>query len=378
MHFAFTDEQTQFRAVVRRFLQTRAPVTDVRRDMATDAGYSRALWPQLHDELGLIGLQVPERYGGQGFGFVELGIAQEELGRALLCAPYFSSSVLACQTLLNVASEPARQALLPAIAAGRQRATLAWVERPDDWDIAATTVTATPDGDAWRLNGTKRFVLDGHTADLVLVVARLADSTGEDGIVLCAVEVPATGLDRRLLGTIDQTRKQAELHFTQVAARRLDAAGGCTAALRKTLQQAAVALACEMVGGARALLDSAVEYSKLRMQFGRPIGSFQAIKHKCAELLLEVELAGAAACYAAAAVAADDPELPALSSLAKAVAAEAYMHTAAETIQIHGGIGFTWEHDTHLWYRRAKCSEVMLGEPAYHRELYVRAVEAVA
>lgn len=378
MRFAFTDEQEQFRAIVRRFLRERAPITAVRQQMATTGGFDRGLWQQLNDELGLAGVHLPEAVGGQGFGFVELGIVLEELGRALTCAPYFATAVLAAEALLQVASADEQRALLPAIASGQRIATLAWVEADGRWDVAATTLTATPTAGGPVLDGRKKFVLDGVTADLVLVVARAPGSSGEDGISLCAVDAPCSGLDRRALATIDTTRRQAELVFERVPARLLGTLGGAAAALTRTLDRAAVALACEMTGGARALLASAVEYAKLRMQFGRPIGSFQAIKHKCAELLLEVELAGAAANYAAAAIAEDDPQVPALAALAKAVASDAYMHTAAECIQIHGGIGFTWDHDTQLWYKRAKSSEVMFGDASYQRERYMQLVEATA
>lgn len=377
MRFGFTDEQEQFRAVVRRFLRDHSPTSDVRRQMETVNGYDRAVWQQLNRELGLVGIHVPEQFGGQGFGFVELGIVLQEMGRALFCAPFFASAVLATQTLLNGATEAEKRALLPAIASGERIATLAWMEA-SGWDVGGIALTATPVNGGYRLDGTKKFVLDGHTADLVIVAARIRGTAGEIGISLFAVDAPCAGLVRRRLATLDPTRKQAELVFNNVSARPLGDIGNGAASLSRTLDQAAVALACEMVGGARALLESAVEYSKLRMQFGRPIGSFQAIKHKCADLLLDVELANAAACYAAAAVAEGDPEVPALASLAKACASDTYMRAAIECIQIHGGIGFTWDFDTHLWFKRAKSSEVLLGDAGYHRERYLQLTELVA
>ena len=378
MYFGFTDEQTQFRASVQRFLCARSSCADVRRQMATAQGYDRAVWQQLANELGLTGLQVPEPDGGQGFSFIELGIALEEMGRALLCAPFFSSCVLATQALLNSATAAERRELLPALASGQRVATLAWVEANGRWELAGTALTASRAGADYVLDGTKKFVLDGHTANLVLVVARTPGTHAEEGLSLFAVEAPCVGLERRLLETLDTTRKQAEMVFNRVPARLLGTLGAAAAPLCRTLDHAAVALACEMVGGARALLDSAVAYAKLRMQFGRPIGSFQTIKHRCADLLLEVELATSAARYAAAAVAAEDPELPALASLAKAVASDCYMQTARECIQIHGGIGFTWDHDTQLWFKRAKSSEVMLGDACAHRERYLALAESGA
>ena len=378
MRFSFTDEQEQFRAVVRRFLRDHSSRGAVRTQMATTVGYDHAVWRQLSTDLGLTGLQVPERYGGAGAGFVELGIALEEMGRSLLCAPYFASAVLATQAIMNGASDAQKRALLPALAGGTRIATLAWVEPGGRWDAAGVAMTATPTRAGYILDGTKKFVLDGHTADLVIVAARAPGSSGNDGVDLFVVELPSAGVERRRLETIDQTRKQAELVFTQAAAVALGDAGSGASALARTLDQAAVALACEMVGGARALLESAVEYAKLRMQFGRAIGSFQAIKHKCAELLLDVELAAAAAHYAAAAIAEDDAETAALAALAKACASDAYIRTAIECLQIHGGIGFTWDHDAQLWYKRAKSSEVLLGDATQHRERYLQLKEAAA
>lgn len=370
MSFGFSDEQTQFRAEVRRCLRDHSPPSAVRRRLSCD-GYDSSLWQQLSRNLGLTGVHIPEQYGGQGFSFVELGIALEEMGRALCCAPFYASAVLATQALLNGATEPEKRSLLPALAAGERIATLAWVEANGRWDASGIALTAMAERDGYRLNGLKKFVLDGNTADLVLVIGRTSDTE----LSLFAVDAPCAGLTRRPLETIDATRRQTEIVFENVSARLLGTLGDGDRILAKTLDEAAVALACEMVGGARALLESAVDYSKLRMQFGRPIGSFQAIKHKCADLLLEVELANAAACYAAAAVAAGDPELPALASLAKASASDAYMLAAIECIQIHGGVGFTWDNDTQLWFKRAKSSEVLLGDASYHRERFMKFTE---
>ncbi len=316
------------------------------------------------------------QFGGQGFGFGELGIALEEMGRALLCAPFFASAVFATEALLNGATESEQHALLPQIASGERIATLAWAEHDGRWETSSITLSATETRDGFVLNGTKNFVIDGHIADCIIVAGRIINSFGDDGVALFVVDAPCSGLERRLLETIDTTRKQAELTFNQVPARRLGHAGSGAAALRRTADHAAVALSCEMVGGARVLLENAVEYAGLRMQFGRPVGSFQAIKHKCADLLLDVELANAAACCAAAAIAEADPEVPALAALAKACASEAYLRAATEAIQIHGGIGFTWDQDTHLWFKRAQSSAVMLGDASYHREKYLQYVEA--
>ncbi len=373
-HFSFTDDQQQYRETVSRFLERKAPVTETRRIMETEQGYDSALWCGLSEELGLVGIQLPESTGGQGFGYVELGIAMEELGRSLCCAPSFGSAVLAAEALREAAAAES-MVLLPPIAGGARIASLALAEPGGGWAPAEVRMQAVQHGDAYRLTGVKRYVLDGLAAQDLLVVARVAGSDSEGELALFHLAADAPGVSRRALQTLDPTRCQAEITFETAGASRVSTAGDCSRALDTALDRARIALANEMVGGAQALFDRAVEYAKLRMQFGRPIGSFQAIKHKCAELLLELELAKAAAYYAAAAVDADDAALPSLASLAKATASEAYMHIAEECIQIHGGIGFTWDSDVHLWFKRAKSSEVLLGTPAFHRERYVQTLE---
>lgn len=372
IQFAFTDEQEQFREAIRRFLQEKSPTTEVRRLMDTPEGYDSDVWRQLTVQLALPGIHIPEQYGGGGFGMVELCIVTEEMGRALLCAPYFSTSVLTTNAIMNAGSEAQQASLLPDLAAGKRLAALGVTEGNGQWDPKEIELTATPQRDGFQLDGAKSYVVDGHVADLLVVAARAPGTTGRGGLAMFVVSADAAGVTRRLLPSMDPTRKLARIEFHGVSAQRLGAGEDGPGALDRTLDQAAIALANEMVGGAQALFDSAVEYAKLRVQFGRTIGSFQAIKHKCADLLLELELAKSGAYYAAQAAAADDPEWPALACLAKASASETYLHIAAETIQIHGGIGFTWENDTHLWFKRAKSSEVFLGQPDYHRELLMQ------
>ena len=366
MQFSFTDEQDEFRIVLRRFLADRSPTTEVRRLMATEQGWDPGGWRKLNQQMGLTALAIPEEYGGQGFGAVEQAILCEEMGRALLCAPYFATS-LATAAILDAGSEDQKRDLLPAIAAGETVATLAWVEDNGRWDGAGTTLIASEKNGALVLDGHKSFVIDGHSADLIVVLAQ-----DKDGLSLFTVAGDAAGLERRALQTVDQTRKQARLTFKSVAATPLGARGKAAAPLARTLDHAAVLLANEMVGGAERLREDALAYVQMRVQFGRAIASFQAIKHRCADMLLTVELAKSAA-YAAASAAADgDANLPALASLAKASTADAYMQTAIDAVQLHGGIGFTWDNDTHLWFKRAKASEVMLGDPAHHRELMLQ------
>jgi alkylation response protein AidB-like acyl-CoA dehydrogenase len=374
MNFAFSEEQEQLREAVRKFMEAKSPSSEVRRLMETTEGYDEAVWKQMAQELGLQSLHLPEAHGGQGFTFVELGIVLEEMGRVLLCAPYFSTVVLAADAIMNAATEAQQGELLPGIASGETIAALAFTEPNGRWDASGITMEATGNGDSYQLSGTKMFVIDGHTANTIITVARLAGTSGEDGISFFAVDGDASGLTRAPLATMDQTRKQARLDFSDVAARPLGEPGAGWAALSKALDQAAVGLSNEMVGGAQKVLEMAVDYAKVRVQFGRPIGSFQAIKHKCADMLLEVESAKSAAYYAAWAAAEDNDELPVVASLAKAYCSDAYFHAAAENIQIHGGIGFTWEHDAHLYFKRAKSSEILLGDATYHRELLAQRI----
>jgi alkylation response protein AidB-like acyl-CoA dehydrogenase len=372
IQFAFTDEQEQFRAAIRRFLQDKSPSTEVRRLMDTAEGYDPEIWRQLSDQLALPGIHIPEQYGGAGFSMVELCIVTEEMGRALLCAPYFSTAVLATNAILNAGTEAQKSSLLPDLASGARLAALAVTEPNGQWDPQAIELVATPVADGFRLDGTKSYVVDGHVADLLVVAGRAPGTTGLNGLAVFTVRAEASGIERRLLPSMDPTRKLACLDFHGVQAELLGNVNDGAKALIRTLDQAAIALANEMVGGAETLFDAAVNYTKLRVQFGRTIGSFQAIKHKCADMLLDVELAKSAAYYAAQAAAADDPEWPALACVAKAAASETYLHIAIDCIQIHGGIGFTWDNDTHLWFKRAKSSEVFLGQPHYHRELLLQ------
>ncbi len=367
MSMIFNVEHDELRKSVRRFLEQKSASADVRRLMETDEGYDRAVWQQMAGQLGLQGLALPEEHGGSGYGFVEQIVVLEEMGRALLCAPYFSSVVLAGTALVESGDEAAQSDMLPGIADGSTIATLAWVENPAQWGTESLATTATRSGGGYVLGGHKTLVLDGHVASLILVVART-----DDGPSLFAVDPAVPGVARRKLGSLDMTRKLASLKLSGTPGRLVGSEGAAAGILEHTLRVAAVALAAEQVGAAQKCLEMSVEYAKLRVQFGRPIGSFQAIKHKCADMLLAVESARSAAYYAAWAVAGGSGELPVVAPLAKAYCSEAFANVAAETIQIHGGIGFTWEHDAHLYYRRAKSTEQFLGSPAMHRDLFVR------
>jgi alkylation response protein AidB-like acyl-CoA dehydrogenase len=364
MNFGFTEEQDELRKMVKRFLDEKSPESEVRRLMATEEGYDPDVWRQMANELALQGLGIPEEFGGQGYGPVELYVVFEEMGAALLCSPYFSTVALAANALLRVGTDADQAAYLPGIAAGETIATLALTDDAGGWDLATTSTSAAPAGDAWTVSGVRNYVTDGATASLLLVPAMTAA-----GLSLFAVRGDAPGVERENLPTMDQTRKQARIVFEDAPGVLVGVDGGALEGLTTTTQVAIAALAAEQVGGAQRVLDNAVEYAKNRVQFGRPIGSFQAIKHKCADLLLEVESAKSAAYYATWAAQELNDELPIAASLAKSFCSEAYFHCAAENIQIHGGIGFTWEHHAHLYFKRAKSSELLLGDPAYHREL---------
>ncbi|HEY2507607.1 MAG TPA: acyl-CoA dehydrogenase family protein [Streptosporangiaceae bacterium] len=363
MILGVTAEQEELRASVRRFLADRAPISAVRELMESTDGLDAAVWRQAGDQLGLQGIAIPEEYGGSGFSFAEQAIVLEEMGAALYGGPYLSSAVLAATALLASQDSGANKEYLPGIASGEVIATLAFTEEDGSWDPAAIRLAAVQEGASWHLDGRKAFVLDGHAAGLILVIARSGD-----GLSLFAVPGDAAGLSRTPLPTLDQTRKLARLDFASVPARLVGSAGDGEAVLSRVLDVAAIAQAAEQLGGAQRVLDMAVAYAKVRHQFGRPIGSFQAIKHRCADLLLEVESLRSAVQYAAAAVAEDSSEVPMVASLVKAYASDVYFHVAAENIQIHGGIGFTWEHDAHLYFKRAKASELFLGDASYHRE----------
>jgi alkylation response protein AidB-like acyl-CoA dehydrogenase len=361
--FGFTEDQNELRSTTARFLEEKSSSAIVRELMEGDTGFDEGTWKQMAD-LGWFGMAIPEEYGGIGFGFVEVTVLMEEMGKKLLPAPYFSSVILSANAILNAGTEDQKKELLPGIADGTTRAALAFVEPSGKWEVDSVELSASESGGNWTLSGDKSYVIDGATANLLVVAAK----TGK-GVSLFTVDPDADGVTRTPLATLDMTRKQAKISFNSTPAKLLGEDGAGAAALAKTLDQAAAALAAEMVGGSQQCLDMSTTYAKERYQFGRPIGSFQAIKHKCANMLMEVEMARSAAYYAGWAAAEDPDELSLAASLAKAYCSDAYFHAAAENIQIHGGIGFTWEHDAHLYFRRAKSSEIYLGDATYHREL---------
>ena len=360
-------EHELLRQSVRDFATNTSPEAEVRRLMATPHGFDREVWSVMASQLGLQGMAIPERYGGAGFGWTELAIVFEEFGRALLCAPYFATVALAVPALLASDDEDTKQRHLPAIASGELVATVAWRANAADEVTARGT-----SGDGYELHGRRSHVIDGCIAGLLLVPA-----LGPEGPGIFAVEGGAPGLSHETLPTLDETRKQAEIVFDGCPARPLEPAGDGAAMLARVERLAAVALACEQVGGAQHCLDDAVDYARDRMQFGRPIGSFQAVRHRCADMLLDVESARSMAARAVE-LAPDDPQFGTAAHMAKAYCSEAFVRVAAANIQVHGGIGITWDHSAHLYLKRAKSSQLLFGNPQQHRAALAALVRSAA
>ncbi len=364
MNFAFTEEQDELRKSVRKFLEDKSPIASVRKLMESDVGFDEDVWKQATEQLGLAGLAIPENYGGLGYGAVELGIVLEEMGRSLFCGPYFSSVVMAANAVIASGDEDAMLQDLPRIASGEARYSVCSYEDASGFDLAMTSGEAFTDADQYLVSATKDYVIDGATATDYLVFAKV-----HGDLSLFHVSGDSEGVTRTPTETLDQTRKLARVEFSSTPARLIGKVGAGAEIYEKMLNVAVAALSVEMVGGAQACLDMAVEYSKVRIQFGRPIGSFQAIKHKCADMLVEVESAKSAAYYAMWALANDPVEAQISSPLAKAFCGDAYYFAAAENIQIHGGIGFTWEHDAHLYFKRAKSSQMLFGSSSEFRSI---------
>ena len=365
MQIDFSEDQEQFREVVSRFLRDKSPPSAVRRLLETEKGYDAQVWKQLCEDIGLAGTHIPETYGGFGYGAVELGIVCEEMGRHLYCGPFFASSVMASYALLNGGEEEHKLRLLPNLAIGSAIATLV-LDSLEEPDRVGSELSLSHGA----LNGVAPIVIDAQVADLLIVVAQ---SEGRLGLF----EVPANadGLEISAQSALDPTRRLSKVELEGVEAEQI---GILTQeSLHKTWDEICVALAHEMIGGAQRLFDTTVDYTKMRVQFGRPIGSFQALKHRCADMLVELEFTKAAVQHAAFSLASGEGD-PYTASMAKAMAGDTYMHLAKEAIQMRGGIGFTWEEDTHFWYKRAKASEVLMGPAHVHRERIVQLMEDAA
>ncbi len=369
MNFGFNEEQDLLRSTARKFFENECASQVVRTLMETPEGVTPALWSKLAEQ-GWLGLTYPEAYDGMGLGLVDLVVLMEEMGRAVVPGPYFSAVLLGGGIILEAGSEAQKKEWLPKIAGGQARVTLAWMEPSAELGPDGITLAALQKGGTYTLSGTKLFVHDAHTADAIVVAARTGKS-GADGISLFLVPKTAKGLTVTLLPTMDQTRKLCEVTLKDVslgADARLGEIGGGWTALARVLDRATVALCAEMCGGAQKVLDMTVEYAKIRQAFGRPIGSYQGVKHKAADMLVDVENSKSITYYAAWAMDEGVPEGPLAVSMAKAYVSDAYRRVSANGIQLHGGIGFTWEHDLHLYFKRAKGSEFTFGDATFHRE----------
>lgn len=362
MILTLSDEQRELAKTVRSLLERRLPESELRKLMATETGQDDELWSSLAD-MGLLGLTVPEELGGLGCGWSDVGVVLEQAGRALMCGPFFSTAVLATATLMASKDEAVQRKWLPHIAAGECTATAAL--GCDSHGRATSTGSlhaSIHSEDQWSLTGSLNHVMDGLTADLLLVAAETGSGTG-----MFAVERSAVGLTKAALPTLDLTRKLAELHFSDVDAIRLGGTVSADDVIERVLDVGSTCLAAEAIGGMAAVLDTAVEYAKTRYQFGRPIGSFQAIKHLCADMLVDLELAKSAVYHALWAADHSPSDLPTAGCLAKLSACDAYSQLAGKNIQIHGGIGFTWEHSAHLHLKRAKSSQLVFGDSVVQR-----------
>jgi alkylation response protein AidB-like acyl-CoA dehydrogenase len=375
MDFGFSEEQEMLRQSARQFLEAECSMTYVRKMMDDDRGYSEEQWKKMA-ELGWQGLIIPEEFGGSGLDMVDLIVVLEEMGRVVAPGPFYPTVILGAVPLLLGGSKQQKKRYLPGIAAGNLKVTLAQVEESGRWDAPGITMPGRKTESGFELSGTKLFVHDAHNSDLLIVPARTSGKA-EKGITLFLVDAKAPGVSITLLKTMDQTRKLCEVGFNEVTVGKeavLGKVGGGWALLDRIVDRAKVALCAEACGGAQRVLEMSVEYAKVREQFGRPIGSFQAIQHKCANMMVQVESSKSATYYAAWAVANDVDEAHLASCMAKAYCSDAYRMVAGEGIQIHGGIGFTWEHDMHIYFKRAKGTEVTFGDATWNRELVARVV----
>ncbi|WP_395111189.1 acyl-CoA dehydrogenase family protein [Actinomadura sp. SCN-SB] len=364
-----TEEQTALRRMLRDFFAERWPEERLRAVAGSADGHDRELWQAMAGELGLHGLAVPEELGGGGFTYPDLLVVFEEMGRALVGGPFFASIAMASTLLLALPDRDAQERLLPGVASGERIATVAAVEHPTRWEAGDPVAAAAGTGAARTVTGEKLFVLDAQVADVLLAVVRTEHGTG-----VVEVDAAAPGVRIEPLQTVDPTRRQARVVFESAPGTLLTPGHDAAPAVRRMCDLAGVALAAEQVGGATRVLEMATSHARTREQFGRPIGGFQAVKHLLADQLVAVESARAALAYATTAAASEGATetgtgvgLPVAAAAAQALCSEVFSAATEANIHVHGGIGFTWEHPAHLYYRRAVSSEVMLGRPREHR-----------
>ena len=377
MEFSFTEEQQMIRDTAEAFLSEVSTSAAVRAAMATESGFDAQLWERVCNEMYWQAIHIPEQYGGMGLGYVELVATLEQMGRYLFCSPFFSTVCLGANALLIAGTAAQQEHYLPQIVAGKT-ATLAYTGTSGGWGAEAVQATYRRVGDDYVLDGTWRYVPDGHTAEILIVAAREEGSVGTAGISLFVVPADGVEIEREWLPTMDQTRKQAQLRLSEISLPATALMGGSAGqmwpALAKVIDLATIAVAAEQVGGAQQALDSTVAYTQERVQFNRTIASYQAVKHKAADMMVKAEAARSAVYYAACVAQEalqDGPlgeELAEAASVAKAWCSDAYFFNAGTGIQLHGGVGFTWEYDIQLYFKRAKSSETLFGNAAFHRE----------
>ncbi len=375
MDFGFSEEQEMLRDAAKRFLADNCPTTFVRKMMADDTAHDKSLWKKLV-ELGWPGLLIPENYGGQGGTFLDMTVVIEEAGKALLPGPFFTAALLGAPLVVEAGSDSQKKELLPKMAAGECIATLALAEAPGRFDAEGIQLKASKSGSDYTISGEKFFVPDAHVANLIAVAVRTG-ATGDKGITILLVPADAKGVTVTQLKTVDMTRRLCHVKFDNVkvpASSALGKEGEGWAALRRVLEIASAALSAELVGTAQKALDMSVEYAKTRVQFGKPIGSFQAVKHKCVDMMVAVENARSLTYYACWTVDERNAEAATAVPMAKAYASDMGKYVTSEAIQVHGGIGFTWEHDMHLFHRRALAGEANFGNAPVHRETVARAM----
>ncbi|AXY00904.1 acyl-CoA dehydrogenase [Vibrio alfacsensis] len=396
MNFSYTDEQIMIEQSASDFFSEVSPIEAAREIMVTEQGYDVKVWQKICDEMFFHGILIPEENGGLGLGYVELCIVLEQIGAKLACLPFHASACMATSALLVAGSEYQKQYYFEHLLRG-EVATLAYTGihtgTKTGWGCDAVDVTYQKQGQQYRLNGTYRYVSFGHNAQWLILAARKKGTRGKEGISLFVTKADTPGISRNLLPTMDQTQKQAQIELDNVL---LDAScvmpneGHCGEALHTVIAVGQIGLAAEQLGGAQAVLEQTVQYTQQRTQFNRPIASFQAVKHQAADMMLKAE-AGCSSVYYAACTADATPlarptsteitlngrqplserlnELCQAAYIAKSYCSDAYFFNAATAIQLHGGVGFTWEFDVHLYFKRAQASGVMLGNSAYHHEL---------
>jgi alkylation response protein AidB-like acyl-CoA dehydrogenase len=376
MNFKFTDEQMMIRDTAEAFLAQTSTSTAVRQAMGTELGYDHQLWRRICDEMCWQGMHIPEAYGGLGLGYVELVATLEQMGRYLCCSPFYASVCLAANALLVTGTEHQKLTYLPQIAVGKT-ATLAYTGESGGWDSNSVKVTYQKQGDSYRLNGSYRFVPDGHSAEILVLAARDQDTQGDEGISLFVVPANTPGIRREWLPTMDQTRRQGQLQLDDLVLNSdavMGDVGQSWTQLEQILDLGRIAVAAEQLGGSQKCLDSTVAYISERVQFGRSIASYQSVKHKCADMMVKVEASRSAVYYAACVgdqffnQTSDAVGLAEAASIAKAYSSEGFFHNAGVGIQLHGGVGITSEYDIQLYFKRAKSTETFLGAADYHRE----------